>query len=77
MWKKMNYVLNIAIGSCIGVFLGHGIFVLWDYRTDPGLYGMQSAPWFASILIYGIYTAAVLIVAVILKLLVRWKSKQG
>ena len=76
MWKKLNYILNIAIGSCIGVFVGHGIYVFWDYRTRPGLYAMRSAPWYASILTSGMFTIALLTAAVILKLIARWKSKR-
>lgn len=76
MLKKLNYVLNIVIGSCIGVFAGHGIYVLWDYRKRPDLYAMQSVPWYTSILTYGIATIAFLIAAVILKWIVMWKLKQ-
>lgn len=76
MLKKLNYTLNIIMGSVIGVFAGHGIFVIWDYRTHPGLYDMQSAPWYTSILVYGAFTAAVLAVAIMAKLVIRWKSKR-
>ena len=76
MWKKLYYILHIAIGSCIGVFVGNGIYVFWDYRTRPGLYAMRSAPWYASILTYGMFTIAFLTAAVILKLVARWKSKR-
>ena len=31
--KKLNRILNIVIGSFIGVFIGHGIYVYWDYKT--------------------------------------------
>ena len=64
---------QFLIGSCIGVFIGYGIYVFWDFRTHPDLYAMRSAPWYTSILVYGIFTIAISIVLVIIKLIVRRK----
>ncbi len=75
MLKKLNRILNIIIGSSIGVFIGHGIYVFYDYKTHPDLYAMQSAPWYTSIWVYGIFTMAVLIVAIAIKLIIRKKIK--
>ena len=76
MLKKINHILNIIIESFIGVFIGHGIYVFWDYKTRPGLYAMQSAPWYTSILIYGICMIVALIVGIIMKLIIRRTLKQ-
>lgn len=73
MGNRWNQILNIATGSSVGVFAGHGIYVFWDYKTHPGLYAMQSAPWYTGILVYGIVTIAVLIAAVITKRILRKK----
>ena len=54
MLERFNWILNIIMGSAVGVLLGHGIYLYWDYRTRPGLYEMQSAPWYTSILVYGL-----------------------
>ena len=75
MLKKLNYFLNIIIGSFIGVFIGHGIYVFWDYKTNPDLYAMQSAPWYTSIFVNGIVTLILLAVVVIAKLIIRKKIK--
>ncbi len=75
MLMKLNYILNIVIGSFVGVFVGHGIYVFWDYKTHPDLYAMQSAPWYTSIFIYGIFTLILLIVAIIIKLIIRKRIK--
>ena len=75
MLKKINRILNIIIGSFIGVFIGHGIYVFWDYKTHPGLYAMQSAPWYTSILVYGLFTIVVLIAGIIIKLIIRLRLK--
>lgn len=71
MWKKINHILNVVMGSSIGVFLGHGIYELWHYRTHPDSYAMQSAPWYTSILVYGAFTLAVLVVTILAKLIIR------
>ena len=76
MWKKINSILNIIIGSSIGVFIGHGIYVCWDYKTHPDLYAMQAAPWYTTILVYGLFTIFALIVAIMIKLIIRRRLKQ-
>ena len=75
MLKKINHILNIIIESFIGVFIGHGIYVFWDYKTHPDLYAMQSAPWYTSILVYGLFTIVVLIAGIIIKLIIRLRLK--
>ncbi len=74
--KKLDRVLNALIGAFVGVFIGHGIYVFWDFKMHPDLYAMQSAPWYTSILVSGIETVVVLAAAIIIKLIIRQKSKQ-
>lgn len=74
--KKLNQLLNTVIGAFIGVFIGHGAYVLWDHKAHPELYAMQSAPWYTSILLYGSATAAVLVAAIIGKLIIQQKMKK-
>lgn len=69
--KRLNHFLNILIGTFIGVFVGHGIYVYWDFKTHPNLYAAQSAPWYTSIFVYGVFTLAVVLVAVIAKIIVK------
>jgi hypothetical protein len=40
----------IIIGTTFGVCLGNVLFTWSDYRKNPGLYEMQSAPWYAQII---------------------------
>lgn len=75
--KKQNTRLNIIIGSFIGVFISFSIFKYLDYRKFPALYEVQSAPWHTSIQIYGIATAIVLLIAIILKLFIKKKLKNN
>ena len=71
MLKKLNGILNIVIGTCIGIYIGYGISVFWDYKTHPDLYLVRSAPWYTGILLHGIVTVVILIVLIIIKLIIR------
>ena len=59
------------MGGFIGVFLGYGIYMVWDYHTHPVLYAVQSAPWYTGILVYGVFTLAVLLVCLVLKAVIK------
>ncbi len=69
--KKLNTFLNILIGAFLGVFIGHGVYVYWDFKTHPDLYAAWSAPWYTSILVYGAFTLAVVAAAVIAKIIIK------
>jgi len=75
MLKKINHILNIVVGSSIGVFIGHGIYVFLDYKTHPDLYAMMSAPWYTSILVYLIFTIVLCAASFIIKLMIRRNLK--
>ena len=77
MLKKLNQIITITIGSFAGVFIGCGIYVFWNYKKHPDLYAMQSAPWYTSIFVYGIVMLIFVTVAVIAKLIIRKKMKEG
>lgn len=64
------------MGSAIGVFIGYGAYTVWDYKMHPGLYAMQSAPWYTGIWAYGILAAAVLLLSIVLKLAIRKSIKK-
>lgn len=76
MLKELNHFLNIVIGSFIGIFIGYGTYIFWDYNAHPDLYAMQSAPWYTGIFVYGLFTIAILIVTIIIKLIIRRKLKR-
>ena len=69
MEKKINQILNIIMGSFIGVFIGSGLYKYWDFQKYPGLYVIQSAPWYTSILINGLLTLVLLAVCMIVKVI--------
>ena len=75
MLRKLNCFLKIVIGSSIGVFIGFGIYKFWHFKTYPNLYAIQSAPWYTELLLDGALVAVVMVVCIILKLIIRKKSK--
>ena len=75
--KKLNNILNIVMGSFVGVFIGRGIYVLWDFKTHPGLYAMQSAPWYTSILVHGAFMLVVLLICFVIKAIIKYKKQKA
>ena len=76
MSKRINGLLNIIISTAAGVFAGHGIYEYWHHKKYPGLYAMQSAPWYTGVLVYGAFTLAVVAVCFVLKLILRKKGQR-
>lgn len=74
--KKIKFVLNIVMGSCVGVFIGCGIYTFVDFKTHPGLYAMQSAPWYTGIIVNGAFTLAVLVVGIVIKAIIKLKMNK-
>ena len=76
MWNRLNTFLNCVIGAFTGVFLAESIYTYWDYKTHPKIYEAASAPWYTSILLFGIITLAIMFVALIVKLIIRKKVRK-
>ena len=77
MWNKLNTFLNCVIGAFTGVFIAESIFTYWDYKTHPEIYEVTSAPWYTSILLFGIITLSIILVALIVKLIIREKVRNN
>lgn len=75
--KKLHNLLGIGMRSVFGVFIGYTIYVYGQYRKYPGLYAMQSAPWYTGVQVCGLFTAAILLLAIILKYMIKKKLKSG
>lgn len=69
--KKANQIINSIMGAFIGVFIGHSIYVIWNYKTHPELYAMQSAPWYTNILVYGMFALVIIAVGILLKMIMK------
>ena len=75
--KKLYDFLGIAAWSFVGVFLGSSIYTFYDYKTHPGLYAMQSAPWYLSIQVRAVFTLALVAAVLLLRWYLRKKMDQG
>lgn len=77
MWRRVNQILNILMGSIVGVFIGYSLYRYWEYKTHPELYVLYSAPWYTEVLLYGGVAAVILLMIMIVKLIIRKKRKEG
>ncbi len=75
--KTLEIILNIVMGLCVVLFLGCSVYRAWDYKTHYDRYVGDSAPWYLGIQIYGLLTAIILVVLLVIKLGVRKKLKQS
>lgn len=73
MRDKINTFLNCLMGAFFGVFLARSVYTYWDYKTHPELYAVSSAPWYTTILLYGIVSSGVILTAFIAKLMIGKK----
>ena len=71
--KRSNVLLNTFMIAIVGAFVGHGIYVVWNFKTHPEIYAAQSAPWYTSILFYGVFTLIVLLVCAVIKVIIKRK----
>ena len=76
MRKKINQILNIIMGSFIGVFIGSGLYKYWHFQKYPDLYVIQSAPWYTGILINGLLVLVLLAVCMIVKVILMEKMER-
>ncbi len=77
---KLNNILSALIGGVIGIFIIQSLWTVIEYFINPQTNYLTSFPWYTSIIVYGISTLVVCILAaltkVVVKLLIRRKKKQ-
>lgn len=77
MLGKLKTWLRCILMPCtVGVFIGSAVERWLDYRNHPGLYEMNSAPWYTQILANALLTAVILLLEVALYLLLRHVAKK-
>jgi len=75
--KKLNAFLNILMGSFFGVFIGDLIANYRNYQQFHEIYDTaNSAPWCYGAISSLILFIVVVIICVIIKLIIRNKTKQ-
>lgn len=73
--KKLYNTLKVALWCVVGVFIGTSIYQYIDYHRHPELYALTSAPWYTSIQIGGIFSAAVVLILLLAMRIVKRKIK--
>ena len=72
MISIIKSVLNMIMTFFLCYFIGHSLFVVWDYKTSPELYAMQSAPWYTSLWVNGLMVLAIVLICTIAKIILKY-----
>lgn len=75
--KRIHQILNILIGSSLGVFIGRSLYTWYDFKTQPILYALRSAPWYTGILLEAAVTALIIAVLLAAKFVVKKLEKKS
>ena len=77
MLKRIKIILNIAAGVTVGVYIGCVAFTWIDYCRNPGIYEIQSAPWYSKIVVLSVFCGITLAVVIGTRCLVAHKIKMN
>lgn len=53
-----------------------GCITFRDFKSHPNIYTVQSAPWYTSVILYGVITAIVVAIALVIKWILKKSGKQ-
>ena len=62
MLRWLDWLLKIAMGVSLGVFIGKTVWMIWDFRVNTEIYEVMSAPWYTSVLVSAVFTVVFLAV---------------
>ena len=62
MLDRICKTLRIAAAALAGAWAGYALWQWWDFFARPGLYAMQSAPWYTGVLLCGAAAAVLVLV---------------
>ena len=75
--KKWNQIINAVMLGSLSLPI---IRLIIDYVDliilRPEVYQVRSAPWYLGGMLYGIITAAVLLVCMVIKVIIKHKTKK-
>lgn len=74
--KRIHQILNILIGSSLGVFIGRSLYTWYDFKTQPILYVLRSAPWYTGVLLEGALTAVIITIAFAVKFFIKKRMEK-
>ena len=73
--KRLKWLLQVMMGSTVGLYLGYALWLWMDYRQNPGYYAFQSAPWYTGLLLHGLIAGAALMLELVIFLWIRKKER--
>ncbi len=71
--NKLYRMLKSMVCSFAGAFIGYSLYQYYHYKKNPGLYELQSAPWYTDILVFGASASVFIAVILIIMWLIRKK----
>lgn len=75
MKDNANKLLNILLGCTAGFFAADSLYVIWRHSFYPEWYGMRAMPWYADIWPVAAISAAVAVICVTAKLLLKYNNR--
>ncbi len=75
--KKAYTILKTFVWCLIGVFIGRSLYTVWDYKTHPLIYDIQSAPWYLSIEVNAVFTAVLVVIILVIMAILKKKIKKS
>ncbi len=69
--KQLDSFLHTLLWFAPGMFAGIARETYLDVQNHPGLYEMQSAPWYTKLLLHGAVCLIVMVAAWVLRRMIR------
>ncbi len=69
--KQLDSFLHTLFWFAPGMFAGIALETYLDVQNHPGLYEMQSAPWYTKLLLHGAVCLTVMAAAWVLRRIIR------
>ena len=70
-------ILWTMILTAVCVLIGRTIWQYLDFRTNPAVYALNSAPWYTGALIEGVLTLVFVLLCLIALLILKKKLRDG
>lgn len=74
--KRIKWLLQVMMGSTVGLYLGYALWLWIDFQIRPEWYAMMSAPWYTGLLLYGLLAIAALLLELAIFLWIQKKERQ-
>ena len=73
---KLVRNLNAIMATAITFFLCRSVFYIWGHVTHPEVHATYAAPWYTGMMLLGAFTAAVVLICLVIKVIVKHRIKK-